>query len=88
MDVSESQEVRQLREENARLKQLVADLSLDKDTLQSVIRKDSLARRETGESAAAESRICDPRVTRLRADGVLRQHLTELAHEKPRFGYR
>jgi putative transposase len=42
MDVSEAQEVKQLREENARLKKLVADLSLDKDMLQSVIRKNSL----------------------------------------------
>ena len=42
MDVSEAQEVKQLREENTRLKKLVADLSLDKDMLQSVIRKNSL----------------------------------------------
>ena len=42
MDVSEAQEVKQLREENARLRKLVADLSLDKDMLQSVIRKNSL----------------------------------------------
>src|ERR1700726_4993482 len=39
MEVNEAQEVKQLREENARLKRLVADLSLDKDALQSVIRK-------------------------------------------------
>jgi putative transposase len=39
MDVSEAQEVKQLRDENTRLKKLVADLSLDKDALQSVIRK-------------------------------------------------
>ena len=39
MEVSEAQEARQLREENARLKKLVAELSLDKDALQSVIRK-------------------------------------------------
>jgi putative transposase len=39
MEVSEAQEARQLREENARLKRLVADLTLDKDALQSVIRK-------------------------------------------------
>ena len=39
MDVSEAQEVKALREENARLKRLVADLSLDKDALQFVIRK-------------------------------------------------
>jgi putative transposase len=42
LDVSEAQEVKQLREENARLKKLVADLSLDKDMLQSVLRKNSL----------------------------------------------
>ncbi len=39
MDVSQAQEVRQLREENSRLRKLVADLSPDKDALQSVIRK-------------------------------------------------
>jgi putative transposase len=39
MDVSQAQEAKQLRDENARLKKLVADLSLDKDALQSVIRK-------------------------------------------------
>jgi putative transposase len=39
MSVSEAQEAKQLRDENARLKKLVADLSLDKDALQSVIRK-------------------------------------------------
>ena len=37
--VNEVQEVKQLREEHGRLKKLVADLSLDKDALQSVIRK-------------------------------------------------
>ena len=41
LDVNEAQEVKQLREENTRLKKLVADLSLDKDMLQSVIRKNS-----------------------------------------------
>jgi putative transposase len=39
MEVNEAQEVKQLREENVRLKKLVADLSLDKDALQSAIRK-------------------------------------------------
>ena len=42
MEVSEAQEVKQLREENGRLKKLVADLSLDKDMLQSAMRKNSL----------------------------------------------
>ena len=39
MEASEVQEAKQLRDENARLKKLVADLSLDKDALQSVIKK-------------------------------------------------
>ncbi len=37
MGVSEARELRQLREENSKLKQLVADLSLDKYMLQEVI---------------------------------------------------
>src|SRR6266700_876416 len=39
MDVSQAQEARQLRDENTRLMKLVADLRLDKEALQSVIRK-------------------------------------------------
>ncbi len=39
MDVSQAQEAKQLREENTRLRKLVADLSLDKDMLQALIRK-------------------------------------------------
>jgi putative transposase len=39
LDVSQAQEVKQLRDENTRLKRLVADLTLDKDALQWVIRK-------------------------------------------------
>ena len=35
----EAQEAKQLRDENTRLRKLVADLSLDKEALQSVIRK-------------------------------------------------
>jgi putative transposase len=43
LEVSEAQEIKQLRDENSRLKRLVAELSLDKDALQSVIRKNSLS---------------------------------------------
>lgn len=43
LELSDAQELKQLREENTRLKKLVADLSLDKDMLQSVIRKNSLS---------------------------------------------
>lgn len=39
MGVAELRRLRQLEEENRRLKQLVADLSLDKTMLQEVIRK-------------------------------------------------
>lgn len=39
LGVSELRELRQLREENARLKRMVADLSLDKQILTDVVRK-------------------------------------------------
>ena len=39
MGVSELRELRQLREENARLKRLVADLTLDKQILSEVVKK-------------------------------------------------
>ena len=39
MDVSKAQEAKRLRNENGRLRKLVADLSLDKEALQSVIEK-------------------------------------------------
>lgn len=37
MDVSEAQRLRQLEDENRRLKQLVADLSLDREAFKGVI---------------------------------------------------
>jgi putative transposase len=39
MGTAEIRELRQLREENAKLKRLVADLSLDKTMLQEVVAK-------------------------------------------------
>jgi putative transposase len=39
MDVSEAQRLRQMEDENRRLKSLVADLSLDREALKAVIRK-------------------------------------------------
>jgi putative transposase len=39
LGVSELRELRQLKEENAKLKQMVADLSLDKQMLQDVLKK-------------------------------------------------
>jgi putative transposase len=81
MDVSEAEEVKHLRDENARLKKLVADLSLDKDMLQSVIRKTPWAptpatwtccwgpRPSTkGRSEALAAGLPGQRAPRLRAD--------------------
>ncbi|MFL5478824.1 MAG: transposase [Gemmatimonadaceae bacterium] len=39
MDVSDAKRLRALEEENRRLKEIVADLSLDKEALKTVIRK-------------------------------------------------
>jgi putative transposase len=39
MEVSEAKRLRSLEDENRRLKEIVADLSLDKEALKSVIRK-------------------------------------------------
>ena len=39
LDVSEAQRLRQMEDENRRLKALVADLSLDKEALKAFIRK-------------------------------------------------
>jgi putative transposase len=39
MDVSEPQRLKSLEDENRRLKQLVADLSLDKEALKTIVRK-------------------------------------------------
>ena len=39
MGLSELRELRQLREENSKLKKLVADLSLDRHMLQEIVRK-------------------------------------------------
>ena len=44
MEVSKIRRLKQLEEENKKLKQLVADLSLDKTLLQDVIKKSGKAR--------------------------------------------
>ena len=57
MHVSEAQEAKQLRDENTRLRKLVADLSLDKEALQSVIQKTGGARSEEGGYRAEAERV-------------------------------
>ena len=51
MGVTELRRLRQLEEENQRLKRLVADLSLDKEMLQEVIKKSSEAASEASGGA-------------------------------------
>ena len=51
MGVSELRELRQLREENARLKRLVADLTLDKQILTDVVKKSFEAGETSGTNA-------------------------------------
>jgi putative transposase len=45
MEVNEAEELRSLRDENQRLKKLVADLSLDKEMLKSLISKNGYSSR-------------------------------------------
>lgn len=54
MDVSKAQEARQLRDENSRLKRIVAELTLGKDALQSVIQETAGARSREGSYRAPE----------------------------------
>jgi len=54
MGVAELRRLRQLEDENRRLKRLVADLTLDKQMLQDVLSKSSEARREEGPGGRAE----------------------------------
>jgi putative transposase len=48
----EIRELRQLRDENARLKHIVADLTLDRQVLQDVLKKSGDARAAHGDGAA------------------------------------
>jgi putative transposase len=43
LDVNEAQRLKQLEDENGRLKKLVADLSLDREMLKAVIAKNGLS---------------------------------------------
>ena len=45
LEVSEAEELRSLRDENGRLKKLVADLSLDKEMLKALIAKNGYSSR-------------------------------------------
>ena len=99
----EVRELRQLRDENARLKRLVADLTLDRHVLQEVIKKNlatprrrDIARWIRDCFQLSVRRSCALSCLRnatwyyrsqARDSSVLRQRLRELATARPRFGY-
>ncbi|NLS07857.1 hypothetical protein HGP14_31995 [Rhizobium sp. P32RR-XVIII] len=62
---SEIKRLRQLEEENAKLKRIVADLSLDKAVLQDVLAKNSEARPQASARRQGESRLEGLDATRL-----------------------
>ena len=70
MSVGEAQRLRQLEDENGRLKKLVADLSLDKDMLKAVIEKNGWSSWSAGSSALAVGKVPGEPAADLRADGV------------------
>lgn len=104
LEVSEAQRLRQLEDENGRLKKLLADLSLDREMLRAVVAKNrhELVDRRTDANwlreqyAVSERRVCgllsmpvsSYRYVARRCDEELQQQLVQLAREKPRFGYR
>jgi putative transposase len=60
MELDQARQMRQLKEENSRLKQLVAELSLDKTMLQDVLRKSSEALWTPSQGRSFARRVWDP----------------------------
>jgi putative transposase len=65
LGVSELRRLKQLEEENQQLKQLVADLSLDKQMLQDVLKKSSEARAASARGSTPPRRLSHLRPTSL-----------------------
>ena len=57
LGITELRQLRQLQEENARLKQIVADLSLDKQMLQDVLKKSSKGAPEKAAGSGSSARL-------------------------------
>lgn len=103
LGVSELRRLRQLEEENSRLKRLVADLSLDKPRLSEALRKSLRPARRRELTAwfqdtfqvsclracrlAQFSRAAWYRRSRAKDQSALRLRIRDLAHARPRFGY-
>ncbi len=104
MDPSEARELRQLRDENTKLKRLVADLSLDKAMLQDVLKKilkpapkSHVVKYLMNRYSFGAKRACQ--CVRLHRSAsyyrshrdpqtALRQRIRDLAQSRVRFGYR
>jgi putative transposase len=66
MGVAELRRLKQLEQENRKLKQIVADLTLDKQMLQDVLKKSPEAGEEAKDGRVSPSRLCGKRATSLR----------------------
>jgi putative transposase len=72
----EVRELRQLRDENARLKRLVADLTLDRHVLQEVIKKKRSSHAQTPGHRTMDTRLLSAeRTLRLRAELPAERHV-------------
>ena len=76
MRAVEIRRLKQLEDENTKLKRLVTDLSLDKTMLQDVLRKNGEARRSTGCGRRASRPLPHQRTTGLLSHGALRLRAT------------
>ena len=68
MGMSEIRRLKQLEDENAKLKRVVADLTLDKAMLQDVLRKNGKARRPTRDRTPSAGGLRCRRTTGLQGD--------------------
>ena len=78
--VSELRELRQLREENTRLKRLVADLTLDKQLLTDVVKKCDEAGPSSRAGAMDLGSLSRPGLPRVCSGSVLTRGLVSHAH--------
>ena len=104
MDVSEAKRLKQLEDENAKLKRLLADAMLDNTALKDILgkmvmpaaRRDAVAHLETAfemsERRACKILGCCRMTVRYKAirvaDVALRDRMKAIARERRRFGYR
>jgi putative transposase len=65
MDTDQARQMKQLQEENSRLKQLVADLSLDETMLQDVLRRSSKALESPSSGRSSARPVSGERAARL-----------------------